>query len=60
MNQKQLYSITETAQQIGMGITKTRELIGKGEIISVRIGTAVRVPVSAVTEFVRQLEEQQL
>jgi excisionase family DNA binding protein len=59
LNQKQLYSITETAQQIGMGITKTRELISKGEIISVRIGTAVRVPASAVAEFVRQLEAQQ-
>ena len=59
LTQKQLYSIPETAQQIGMGITKTRELIGKGKIISVRIGTAVRVPASAVTEFVRQLEEQQ-
>lgn len=59
MYPKLLYSIPETAEQIGMGITKTRELISKRAIVSVRIGTAVRVPASAITEFVRQLKDEQ-
>ena len=58
MAQKLLYSIPETAEQIGMGITKTRELINKGAIMSVRIGTAVRIPKSAITDFVSRLQEQ--
>ena len=58
MAQKLLYSIPETAEQIGMGITKTRELINKGALMSVRIGTAVRIPKSAITDFVSRLQEQ--
>jgi excisionase family DNA binding protein len=58
MAQKLLYSIPETAEQIGMGITKTRELINKGAIMSVRIGTAVRIPQRAITDFVSRLQEQ--
>jgi excisionase family DNA binding protein len=60
MNQIQLYSVEETAEQIGMGITKTRELISKGQITSVRIGRSVRVPLHAVADFVRRLEEETL
>ena len=58
MVQKHLYSIPETAEQIGMGITKTRELISKGAIVSVRIGTAVRIPAHAIADFVSRLKEQ--
>ena len=55
---KHLFSVTETADQIGMGITKTRELIGNGSIKSVRVGRSVKVPAHAIADFVRQLEEQ--
>jgi excisionase family DNA binding protein len=58
MVQKHLYSIPETAEQIGMGVTKTRELINSGAITSVRIGTAVRIPAHAIADFVSQLQEQ--
>jgi len=59
MVQKQLYTIPETCEQIGMRPTKTRELIAKGSIFSVRIGRSVRVPAYAIAEFIRRLEEQQ-
>lgn len=58
MANKHLYSIPETAEQIGMGITKTRELIESRAIMSVRIGTAVRIPAHAIEDFVSRLQEQ--
>ena len=58
MTIKQLFSIPEAAAQLGMGITKTRELIRTGQIKSVHIGRSIRVTSQAVADFIRQLEDQ--
>jgi excisionase family DNA binding protein len=51
---------TEAAEVIGLGRSKTYELISKGLIPSVRIGKSVRVPVAALRNWVeQQLREQQ-
>ncbi|MFP5262368.1 MAG: excisionase family DNA-binding protein [Blastocatellia bacterium] len=51
---------TEAAEVIGLGRSKTYELISKGLIPSVRIGKSVRVPVAALHNWVeQQLREQQ-
>ena len=50
---------TEAAEVIGLGRSKTYELISKGLIPSVRIGKSVRVPVAALRNWVeQQLREQ--
>ena len=59
MVEKHLFTIAELCNQINMSLTKTTELVRKGEIASVRIGRSVRIPAHAVADFVRQLEEQQ-
>jgi excisionase family DNA binding protein len=48
---KLLLSVTEVCDQIGLGPTKVRSLIRSGELESVRIGRAVRVPVSGLQKF---------
>jgi len=42
----------EAAEAIGIGRSKVYELLAKGELPSVRIGGAVRVPVDRLKEWV--------
>lgn len=52
-----LLSIEETARALGLGRSKTYELIAAGELETVHIGRAVRVPVDAVESFVQRLRQ---
>jgi len=50
---------TEAAEVIGLGRSKTYQLISSGVIPSVRIGKSVRVPVVALRNWIeQQLREQ--
>lgn len=49
-----LLTIPEAARLLSIGRTLTYELIGAGELETVHIGRAVRVPVAAVHEFVER------
>jgi excisionase family DNA binding protein len=58
--ERMLLKPTEAAEVIGLGRSKTYELISKGLIPSVRIGKSVRIPVAALRNWVeQQLREQQ-
>ncbi len=48
----------EAADCLGIGRTKVYELIRSGRLRSVRISTLRRVPATALTEFVSQLEQE--
>lgn len=50
-----LLSIQEAARSLGVGRTKTYELISAGEIEVVHIGRCARVPVDAVEAYVERL-----
>jgi excisionase family DNA binding protein len=51
---------TEAAEVIGLGRSKTYQLISSGAIPSVRIGKSVRVPVAALRTWIeKQIQEQQ-
>lgn len=50
-----LLSVNEAARALGIGRSKTYELIAAGELETVHIGRAVRVPVDAVERFVDAL-----
>lgn len=50
-----LVPVPRAAEILGIGKSKTYELIGKGEIATVRIGRAVRVPVAELERFVAAL-----
>ncbi|MGH8972791.1 MAG: helix-turn-helix domain-containing protein [Acidimicrobiia bacterium] len=50
-----LLSIQEAGRALGIGRSKMYELIAAGELETVHIGRAVRVPVDAIEEFVARL-----
>ena len=52
--EKLLLKPEEAAEMLSIGRSKAYELIGTGELASVRIGTSRRVPADAL-EFVTQL-----
>ena len=50
-----LVTVVEAARALGLGRSKTYELIATGELEVVHIGRAARVPVEAIDEFVQRL-----
>ena len=53
---KLLLRVDEAAELIGLGRTKTYELVASGQLPAVHIGKAVRGATSAIEEFVRRLQ----
>jgi excisionase family DNA binding protein len=52
------FPVAETAQLLGIGKTKTRELINSGELGSIRAGRRLLVPRSEIQAYIaRQLVE---
>jgi excisionase family DNA binding protein len=54
-----LLTVAEAAERLGLGRTKVYELLARGEIASVRIGAARRVPASALEAYVERLLAEQ-
>lgn len=55
MPQRVLLTVEEAAEQLGIGRTKTYELVKKGEIESIQIGRLRRIPTSAIHEYAARL-----
>ncbi|KAA5836058.1 helix-turn-helix domain-containing protein [Saccharopolyspora hirsuta] len=55
-----LLTVEEAAQYLGIGRTKTYELVSSGEIESVRIGRLRRVPRAAIDSYAERLISQQI
>jgi excisionase family DNA binding protein len=55
--EKLLLRPEEAADLLSIGRSKVYELIGTGELASVRIGTSQRIPADALAEFVRELRD---
>jgi len=53
---KMLYRVIEAAEVCSLGRTKAYDLVNRGVIRSVRIDGCVRVPWTAIEEFVSDLE----
>lgn len=49
----------EAALMLGIGRTKVYELIRSGALRSVRVGGLRRIPATALTAYVAELEEQE-
>lgn len=54
--QRLLVSVSEAAELLGLGRTKTWALVRAGELRSVRVGKRVLVPVRELERFVRELQ----
>jgi excisionase family DNA binding protein len=55
MSDKLLYTVPEAADALSLGDSKTWELIAAGELESVRIGRARRVPRDSLDRYVESL-----
>jgi len=53
-----LVRVQEAARLLGISRAKTYELISAGDLESVTIGRARRVPVDALTDFVARLSDE--
>lgn len=57
MEEKLLLTVIDTMDRVSLGRTKIYQLISEGEIPTVRIGRALRIPAKALQEWV---EKQQV
>jgi len=56
MNQQYFYRIIETAEILGLSRSMTYDLVRRGEIKSVEIHGALRVPAKAIEDFAIEVE----
>jgi len=54
---QRLLTPEQAATRLGIGRTKTFELIKRGDLASVKVGRARRVPTEALDEFVAELRQ---
>lgn len=54
--EKLLLKPEEAAEVLSIGRSKVYELIGTGELASVRVGASRRIPADALVEFVSRLQ----
>lgn len=57
---KLLLTIPEVAHRLGLGRSFTYQLVMSGEIPSIKLGRARRVPVTALEEFIAARLEQEV
>jgi excisionase family DNA binding protein len=48
---QRFFKVKDTAAELGISLSSAYELVKSGEIRSVRIGGALRVPAAAIDEF---------
>jgi len=54
-----LLRVSEAAKIVGLGKSKTYELVASGALPSIRIGSTIRIPTKALEAWVsRQIAEQ--
>lgn len=56
---RRLYPAREAAQQLSLGYSTTKALIASGELRSIKIGRARRIPAEAIDEYVNRLDARQ-
>lgn len=56
MSDKMLLTVPEAALRLGVGRSFLYNLVIRGEIASVKLGRARRIPVQAIEEFVKRLQ----
>jgi excisionase family DNA binding protein len=57
MSERLALRVPETAEAIGISRAKTYELIAKGVIPSIRVGSSIRVPVEALRQWIRDQQQ---
>ena len=50
----------ETAEALGLGLSKTYQLLATGKLPSIRVGRSIRVPVDALNAWVKTAQQEQV
>lgn len=58
MSDKMLITVTEAALRLGVGRSFLYNLVLRGEIASIKLGRARRIPVAALEDFVEQRTQE--
>lgn len=53
-----LLTVEEAADRLGVGRSLMYELIGEGQVASIRVGRLRRVPLEALTEYVAAMRQK--
>ena len=56
--QQLLYTIDQAASALQLGRTSLKQLVQRGDLVSVKIGRSRRVPLSALTSYVERLQAE--
>ena len=48
----------EAAESLGLGLSKTYELLASGQLPSIRVGRSIRIPVAELHDWVRARQEE--
>ncbi len=59
MNEKMLLTVPEAAERLGVGRSFLYNVIQRGELVTVKLGRARRVPVAELNHYVERLRETQ-
>jgi excisionase family DNA binding protein len=54
---KPMLDVSDIQEYLGLGKTKTYEMIGNGEIKSVRVGRSIKIPRKNFIEYLKNLED---
>lgn len=57
---KKLLNVNEAATALGLGRSLVYTLVTTGELVSIKIGRARRIPLSALDEFIARRLEQEM
>ncbi len=57
---RKLLTVSEAALTLGLGRSLVYTLVAKGELVSIKIGRARRIPLSALDEFITRRIEQKV
>lgn len=55
---EQLYRVEQVAELMQLGRTRIYEMIARGELRSIRVGSARRIPESALAEWLDRVSEE--
>ena len=59
MTDRILYSCTEAAALMGLGRSLVYQLVMRGDLHSIKLGRARRIPAKALDEYIQRLQSEQ-
>ena len=59
MTDRILFSVSEAAGMMGLGRSLVYQLVMRGDLDSIKLGRARRIPAKALSEYIQRLQSEQ-